>query len=142
MVPEKGEHLGNDLQLRFDSLGADLATTASGNLAIVSGSQNMAQAIIARLTTGKGELNDLGHPEYGSRLYELFGQPNTERTRESVRKLVRECLAQELRLREVLSVNVKSDKREPSRLEIEITVLPIEGRTALSIVYPFNLEVR
>ena len=142
MVPEKVEVLGNDLQLRFDSLGADLAVTASGDLATVSGLQNIAQAIIARLTTGKGELNDLGHPEYGSRLYEIFGQPNTESTRDSIRKLVRECLEQETRLREVLSVNVKPDRRVPSRLEIEITVLPIEGRTPLSIVYPFNLEVR
>ena len=44
----------------------------------LDGRDNLAQAIVMRLLTPRGELAELGHPEYGSRLNELLGAPNTE----------------------------------------------------------------
>jgi len=141
-LSEKGEVLGRDLRLRFDELGADLAASPEGDLEIVSGELNLAQAIIARLMTEEGELYDIGHADYGSRLHELVGEPNNERTRERVRTVVLDCLAQEPRITDVVGVSVKTNALEPHRLDVEITVLPIESSTFLSIVYPFYLEVR
>jgi phage baseplate assembly protein W len=68
----------------------DLATTA--------GRPNLGQAIAMRLLTPRGELAELGHPEYGSRLHELIGVPNTETRRSLTKLFVLESLAQELRI--------------------------------------------
>lgn len=139
-MSEKRDVIGKDLRLRFDRLGADLAAT-EGDFETVSKEDNLAQAIVHRLTTEEGELHDIGHGDYGSRLYELIGEPNNERTRERIKNVVRDCLAQEPRIREVTSINVTTKLDEPNRVDIEITVLPIGSSTFLSVVYPFRLEV-
>src|SRR5947209_14155752 len=51
------------------------------DLQVVSGTDNLAQAVLMRLLTPRGELAALGHPEYGSRLHELVGRQNTATTR-------------------------------------------------------------
>ncbi|MEM3692664.1 MAG: GPW/gp25 family protein [Candidatus Bathyarchaeia archaeon] len=140
-MSEKGVILGRDLRLRFEEPGADLSVGPEGDLELISGELNLAQAIIHRLTTGEGELYDIGHADYGSRLHELLGEPNNERTRARAKTIVLNCLAQEPRIKEVISVNVRTNSLEPHRLDIEITVLPIGSPTTLSIVYPFSLEV-
>lgn len=139
-MSERKEIIGRDLKLKFDRLGADL-TAIEGDFETVSHEDNLAQAIIARLATGEGELHDIGHADYGSRLHDLIGEPNNETTRERIKNTVRDCLAQEPRLREVTSIVVKQNPDDPNRLDIEITVLPIESSTFLSVVYPFSLEV-
>lgn len=133
--------LGWDLKLRDEELGTDLAVSASGDLQLIGEDYNLAQAIIYRLRTRRGELADLGHPNYGSRLYQLVGEPNNERTRELARSSTRECLTQDPRVKEVVSIIVEVPKDDPSRIDINITVLPIGRSTALNIVFPFYLEV-
>jgi len=139
-VPEEREVIGTDLKLKFDWLGADLAVM-EGDYDTISAEDNLAQAIIARLSTEEGELHDIGHADYGSRLHELVGEPNNEMTRQRVENLVRDCLAQEPRIKEVTSVNVRPNTDDPHGVDIEITVLPIESSTFLTVVYPFRLEV-
>ena len=139
-MSEKKEIIGKDLKLKFDKLGADLTAT-EGDFETVSDEDNLAQAIIARLTTAEGELHDIGHADYGSRLHELIGEPNNERTRERIKNVVQDCLTQEPRIREVTSINVRPNPDDLNRLDIEITVLPAESSTFLSVVYPFRLEV-
>ena len=140
-MPDKSELLGKDLRLELIGAGADLSVSRAGDLNTVTGIENLAQAIFLRLSTSKGELYDIGHPEYGSRLYELFGQPNIDMTRREVVKAVIECLAEEPRIKEVIEVNVRTDPHDPNRLKVGIIVIPIESSTPLSMVYPFNLEV-
>ena len=53
-----------------------------------------------RLLTPRGELAELGHPEYGSRLHELIGSPNSETRRSLAKLFVLESLAQEPRIDE------------------------------------------
>lgn len=132
--------LRTDLRLRFDRVGADL-TVHKGDLETVRDEDNLAQAIIHRLMTSRGELAELGHPDYGSRLSDLIGEPNNERTRNRARALVLECLAQEPRIKEVVGVNVNANPLDPHRIDIEIVVVPIGGRKPLSIIYPLYLEV-
>jgi len=140
-VSEKREIVGKDLKLKFDQLGADLTVTSEGDMDTVSDEDNLAQAIIARLTTEEGELHDVGHADYGSRLYELIGEVNNETTRESIKAVVLDCLTQEPRIKEVASIDVRTDPYDPHRVDIEITVLPIGSSTFLTVVYPFRLEV-
>lgn len=135
------EVLGTDLKLIDIELGSDLTLTPSGDLETISNEYNLGQAIANRLRTRQRELADLGHPRYGSHLYELVGEPNNERTRELARMYTRECVAQDARVKEVVSVTVKSPSDEPCRIDIHISILPIRRSTVLNIVFPFYLEV-
>ena len=137
---EKGE-IGKDLKLKFNGLGADLTVTERGDLDTVENHDDLAQAIIVRLSTDQGELYDIGHADYGSHLNEVVGEINTEATRKRIQSIVRECLFQEPRIKEVVSVNVLTEQKNPHRLDIEITVLPINSSFFLSLTYPFRLEV-
>lgn len=85
-------------------------------------------------------MEDVGHADYGSRLYDIIGEPNNEMTRNRIRNTVRFALSQEPRIREVTEIRVRSDDHDPNLLYIAISVVPEgEGRT-LSINYPFDLE--
>jgi phage baseplate assembly protein W len=132
--------IGKDLKLRFNELGADLTVTEKGDLDTVEDYDDLAQAIIIRLSTDEGELYDIGHSDYGSHLYEVVGELNNEATRKRIQSIIRECLFQEPRIQEVVSVNVLTDHKDPQRLDIEITVLPINSETYLNLTYPFRLE--
>jgi len=137
--------LGRDLKL-MDALldpevSSDLAVSASGDLATVSEAFNLGQALVNRIRTTQGELRDLGHALYGSRLYELVGEPNNARTRELARLYTRESVARDPRVREIVSVTITVPKDDPHRLDIAVSVLPIGVTTALNIVFPFYLEV-
>jgi phage baseplate assembly protein W len=132
--------LGKDLKLKFDEIGADLSATKKGDLGTVTDADNLAQAIIARLSTDEGELYDIGHADYGSRLHDVIGEINNEATRQRIKGLVRECLVQEHRIREVINVNVIPHSHDPNRVDIEMTILPIKSSGQLKIVYPFSLE--
>ena len=141
-MSEKGDIIGKDLKLKFDQLGADLTVTSEGDLDAVSGEDNLAQAIIIRLSTDEGELYDVGHADYGSRLYDLIGEVNNETTRERIKSKVLDCLTQEPRIKEVTSIVVKTAPYDLHQVEIEITVLPVGSNTFLTVVYPFRLEVK
>jgi phage baseplate assembly protein W len=139
MISEKTK-MGKDLRLRFDELGADIAISARSDLATVSDEANLAQAIVSRLSTEKGELKDLGHPNYGCRLNEVIGEINNEIIRRKIKAIVHECLSQETRIKEIVRVNVNPDPHDHHKMNIEIIVLPQEGTEYLTIMYPFNLE--
>lgn len=141
------ELLGKDLKLSFEAapeyvgLGADLLVSRKGDLETVSGRESLGQALLHRLLTRRGELGDIGHPDYGSRLHELIGEPNNERTRELVRLYARECISQEPRVKDIVSLTatVSSD---PHVVVLDVTVLPIKSSVPMNVVFPFYLEVR
>ena len=139
------EMLGKDLKLVDDlydlTLGSDLAISPNGDLETVGEEYNLGQAIINRLKTRPGELTDIGHSLYGSHLYELVGEPNNERTRELAKLYARESIAQDPRVKEIVSITINVPKADPHRIDINISVLPIGTTTVLNIVFPFYLEV-
>ncbi len=151
-MSETEEALGSDLRLFDLPIGADLSLTRKeraageavkeyGDLDVVSGSLNLGQAILSRLRTNRGEIADLGFPDYGSRLFEYIGEPNDASTREKLRLMVLEALAHEPRIKEVVNVVVKPAENDLNGVIIEMAVVPLGGFTALSVVYPFFLEV-
>src|SRR5262245_32258891 len=109
----------------------------------VDGRDNLGQAIVLRLLTERGELDELGHPEYGSRLHELLGSPNTETRRGLAKLFILEALAQEPRIEKVLDVTVtghaeRTDERR-HLVDVVIRVQPI-GATDVVTVGPFTLR--
>jgi len=147
MAQTKDELLGTDLKLRIETrpdfmgIGMDLQVRRSGDLMMSHGRQNLGQAILHRLLTRKGELADTGHPDYGSRLHELIGEPNNSRTRDLVRLYAKECISQDPRVREIAKVMAATAPDNPHVVLLDITVLPIKSSVPMNITFPFYLEV-
>lgn len=112
-----------------------------GDLDTVSERDNMAQAIANCLLTRRGELTQLGHPEYGSRLHELVGELNNLRLRALAEVYIRDCLAQESRIEKVQYVQFEPPRRDQERDTLYVTVgvkLPGDSEL-LSIAIPINI---
>jgi phage baseplate assembly protein W len=135
------EQLGRDLKIVEKDPGYDLNISPTGDLETIGEEYNLAQAIIMRLNTMQGELTDLGHSSYGSRLHELVGEPNNERTRELVRIYALESVNRDPRVEEVVGISVETIKGDLSRIDISISVRAMGLTSVLNIVFPFYLEV-
>ena len=128
-------------RLVSDRETVDLITSASGDLQTVSDRANLAQAIINRLFTNKGELSRLGHPDFGSRLYQLIGEPNNPRVRGLAELYIRESLAAESRIEAITGIEFAPPTRAADRdiLIITIFIKPIAQNEPLSVTVPINL---
>lgn len=111
------------------------------DLGVVTGRSNLAQALLNRLHTRQGELAALGHPDYGSRLYQLIGELNNSRTRMLSELYIRECLTQESRISEVVSVEFESPSRGIYRamLTVIVIVQPVGNEPPLTLDLSLNL---
>lgn len=107
---------------------------------VVSGLDNLGQAVVMRLLTPRGELDALAHPEYGSRLHELVGRQNTATTRNLAKLHVLESLRLEPRIQAVTRVSVTPAVGQRDRIDIELDVLPV-GQTQTVRIGPFTLEL-
>lgn len=125
---------GNDLITRFrtETSGVDLETLAR--------SENLQQALLLRFLTEVGELTALGHADYGSRLFELIGELNSETNRNRAKLFVLEALQAEPRVKQVQSVTVTRNPREPTQMDINVKLLPVDSDTLLNLVFPFFLD--
>jgi phage baseplate assembly protein W len=111
-------------------------------LALVSGRDNLGQAILIRLLTPRGELEPLAHPEFGSRLTDLVGRQNTETTRHLMRLYILEALAAEPRVTKVEEVTVEQAPGTECRDEVRVTIRARAlGSTEPIVVGPFRLEI-
>jgi phage baseplate assembly protein W len=110
------------------------------DLGLVQGRDNLAQAVIVRLLTPRGELAALGHPDYGSRLPELIGSGNTVTNRNRVKLYILESLKQESRIAKVEAITVEPDPFMRDRVNVLLRVLPVDSTAPLTIG-PFALEL-
>lgn len=110
------------------------------DLRTIEGRDNLAQAVIVRLLTPRGELAPLAHPDYGSRLHELIGRQNTETTRNLVKLHILESLAAEPRVEEVVELTVTPAARTRERVDVLLQVRAV-GETAVVTIGPFTLEL-
>ncbi|MCE7989644.1 MAG: DUF2634 domain-containing protein [Caldilinea sp. CFX5] len=110
------------------------------DLGLVQGLDNLGQAVLLRLLTPRGELTELAHPEYGSRLHELIGRVNTETTRNLVKLFILESLQQEPRIAKIEEVTVTPTPGRRDRVDVAIRVKPIAATISVTIG-PFTLEL-
>ena len=131
-------------QMTSDREYVDIGPAGSGDIGTVSGRENLAQAVINRLLTRKGDLTRLGHPNYGSKLHTLIGELNNVRFRGKAEIFIRECLAREPRIAEIVRISFSEpnrfDTRETVMAEIIIRPVPTAGEESrnMSIVLPLN----
>lgn len=145
----------SDIALRFirsDALSIyevqdqETRTTAGGrvvrvrDLTVSSDLDNLRQAIEIRLLTPKGELAPLGHADYGSRLPDLIGQPNTETTRNLAKLYVIEALKQERRIEKIVAVDVTPAPGQRHLIRIFLKVQAIGVRNVIDLG-PFTIDL-
>jgi phage baseplate assembly protein W len=144
----KTDLLLNELEQGYDltlservRIGPKRATKEGGDLRVVTKEYNLGQAIVMRLKTRKGELADLGHTDYGSRLYELIGEPNNTRTKGLVKAVILEALEQEPRIKQITNIKISTPQYDQSRVDVELRVIPADRNTPISFAFPIRLEV-
>ena len=104
------------------------------------GLENLAQAVILRLLTPKGELAALGHPEYGSRVHELIGQENDTAKRNLLKLFVLDALKLEPRIEKVVELTVAPSPGTKSTVDVLLRVKPV-GAAAVVTIGPFSIEL-
>lgn len=125
---------------------ADRQTRVPGNTAwrrdfrLVEGRDNLEQAIVMRLLTPRGELGDLGHPDYGARVHELIGSGNTETNRNLLKLFILEALKREPRIEKINELRVYPSPGSRSTVDVTLTVLPV-GFASVIEIGPFRIEL-
>ena len=141
----KKDRFGKDLKIKVmtDSDGfqvSDLEINRIGDLKRVEGEDTVLQAIRHRLSTRRGELTELGHPEYGSLLETVIGEPNTDDTHRIIETLVRDSLQYESRIENIIDLEAGANRTYPHVVDINVT-LKLRGEPEpLRVVYPLYLE--
>lgn len=107
---------------------------------VIEGPHNLGQAVLMRLLTPRGELTALGHPSYGSRLFDLVGRPNSTTTRNLVKLAVLEALAEEPRLEPDADVSVSPSPGTRDRVDIVIRARAV-GEAQVVTIGPISLEI-
>jgi phage baseplate assembly protein W len=141
-----GADLGLLSNLNSDSSwtpGQDLlrrrTPTAAEDLDTWQGVDNLRQALLLRFLTPLGALTDLGHPDYGSRLFELIGKLNDQSNQNLAKLYVLIALGEEPRIAQVESVEVTTNALRRDEIDIRVSVHPIEAPSPLNLVFGFSL---
>ena len=133
----------NDRNPGNDLFTVELSQTGAGKLVdleLLSGTDNLKQALLLRFLTPMGELAQLGHPNYGSRLSELIGQLNNQANRNLAKMYVLQALGGEPRIKQVLNVTVTQNGARREQMDISVSLLAIDAATPLNFVFPFFLQ--
>ncbi|ONG58584.1 hypothetical protein BKE38_02785 [Pseudoroseomonas deserti] len=110
------------------------------DLGSVEGRDNLAQALVTRLLTPRGELAALGHPLYGSRLHEVVGALNNPTTHNLAKLFVIEALKQERRVARIVGVQVAPHPTNRFMITIGIQLVPV-GEDVVLDFGPLALEL-
>jgi phage baseplate assembly protein W len=137
MATTPKDPLLTDLAVVFDAQGQADLNLQTDEVERVSGRDNLVQALSLRLLTERGELTELSHPRYGSRLRELIGEPLDRANVELLRRYVRKCVLQDPRVAEVVTVR-SFTTNVPGVVGVQATVRPITGAP---ITLSLNLDL-
>jgi uncharacterized protein len=115
-----------------------LRTNARGELMLVSGSEDIEQAIGIILGTRPGER--VMRPNFGCRAYELIFSPRSAETISLLQEYINQALRMWEPRIEVQRVTVSADTFTTGRCYAEIAYLIKATHDIRSIVYPFFIE--
>jgi phage baseplate assembly protein W len=130
---------GADLKLLEAGGVLDLTGDRGGDLALAVGNENIIQALRLRLVVRRGELAQLGWPDYGSRMHELIGEPNNQRTRVIAMGHAREAIERDPRVKEVTAVTARVPDGERDTIRLEMDIELIHENTPLNLVFDLRL---
>ena len=104
---------GTDIKLDFNF--------NNGDLELVSGTDNLGQAIINRLNTYKG-FYDCFYTNYGGDLQKIYGMENNTNSLEYLRIEIESILLQDPRIKEI---TCECTKENTQTVNAELEILPI-----------------
>jgi phage baseplate assembly protein W len=152
-ITEREDHLLTDLELEVKHrelrpvygvrIERGPAPGGRGELldhGIVSGRENLCQAIMMRLLTPRGELAELGHPDYGSRVHELIGEGNTETNRNRLKLFILEAMKREPRVEKIVELAVEISPGLRGTVDVLLKVKPVKF-TEIITIGPFSIEL-
>jgi phage baseplate assembly protein W len=114
-----------DLRVVFNSEGLADLSVESADIQTITSADNLAQALTLRLIVHRGELTDLGHPRYGSRIPDLIGEPMDRENLGLLRRYVRKTLLSDPRVAEVLRLDLHL--QPTGVVEVEAVVKPVSA---------------
>lgn len=117
-------------------LSFPLSVTPRGGLGLVTGSEDIEQAILIILETMPGER--VMRPDFGCRVWELVFAPNSAETRALIAYYVRQALAYWEPRIEVQDVTATSDN-DAGQIDVLIRYIIKDTHDPRSIIYPFFL---
>lgn len=106
----------------------------------VGGRDNLGQALLMRILTPLGELAQLGHPGYGSRVHEVIGSGNTATVRNLLRLYIIEAVQREPRVGEIVQLSIVPAKGTRQTVDVDLVVKPV-GFNETVQVGPFSIDV-
>lgn len=118
-VADRDSVFGTDIALP----GGKLQVTPGGDLAVISGSPNLTQALTNRLASHTGDLTF--HPEYGCDVYKLVGQGGTATADKLAATLVSRAVRSDGR---VASVAKATGSLAGDRISVTVTAVAVDGR--------------
>ena len=130
MLDSRKEFLGSGLSF-------PLTTNSRGELALVTGAEDINQAIQIILGTMPGER--VMRPEFGCRAWELIFAPNDAATRTLLAYYVERALAMWEPRIEITKVDVRSTPSSDGALFVVIDYVIKDTYDPRTIVYPFFL---
>lgn len=125
---------GTDLRLIFRGDGGADISWSGGDLDLVRGLDNLAQALTLRILVRRGELAELAHPRHGSRVHELLGATLDRANLDLLRRHVRSALLGDPRVDKVLSVSAAPIPAYPGAVQVRASVRARTGEiTAVEV---------
>jgi phage baseplate assembly protein W len=119
-------------------LSFPLRTDARGQVALVTGVEDIEQSIRIILGTRPGER--VMRPNFGCRAYELLFEPRSAATASQMQDYVHQALRMWEPRIEVQGVYVNFDDATPGAILVEIEYSVKATHDTRSIVYPFYIE--
>lgn len=125
------EALGRDI-----AFAGDFEVSATGDIDLISGLENIRQALMHRLVTSPATL--IHRPNYGVGVKDYQNAPATLATQRKLALRIQEQFEQDDRVEEVTSIAVNFDAIDPSRTTIIVKV-KVQGydESAMSFI-PFG----
>lgn len=120
-----------------NGLSFPLRTDARGQIALVTGSEDIEQSIRIILSTRQGER--VMRPTFGCRANELLFEPRSATTASLLQQYVQEALRMWEPRIEVTSIRVDNDRANQGALLAEIEYEIKATHDTRSIVYPFYI---
>ncbi len=117
------------MKVRFSSEGDAGISIIGADAEMTRNFETLKQAIIMRLLVQTGELTQLGHPEYGSRLNELIGHPLHEANLQLMKRFVKISLKHEKRIKKIETIKAYTSSNNPGAAFIDLSVIAQNGET-------------
>ena len=118
------------------SFYSDFVLTPSGDLDVISGLENLKNALYRRLLTTPGTL--IHRPDYGVGIKDFQNSLNSLSNQQKLAMRIRTQFIEDPRVDDVTGVRVNIDANDPSRIEIFIRVSVIGyGETTFGFI-PFG----